>query len=148
MWAFTLQFSQLYFCYFTIVYLTWFDTTSYSILLPVSISALVFRLRQKSRQVIEYDNKSYQVKNNIVKSTNTKIATGFSFPELHSNKQISQSPHVVDLNIYRHDMIIGLDLIRFLGIDIRGSDMTIHWDDAAIPLRDIYSTTKDVFALS
>ena len=26
--------------------------------------------------------------------------------------------------------------------------MTIHWDDAAIPWRDIYSTAKDVFALS
>ena len=26
--------------------------------------------------------------------------------------------------------------------------MTIHWDDAAIPWRDIYSTTNDVFALS
>ena len=45
-------------------------------------------------------------------------------------------------------MIIGSDLIRFLGIDIHGSDMTIHWDDADIPWRDIYSTTKNVFALS
>ena len=26
--------------------------------------------------------------------------------------------------------------------------MSIHWDDAAIPWRDIYSTTNDVFALS
>ena len=37
-------------------------------------------------------------------------------------------------------MIIGRDLIRSLGIDIHGSDITIHWDDAAIPWRDIYST--------
>ena len=45
-------------------------------------------------------------------------------------------------------MIIGRDLIRSLGIDIHGTDMTIHWDDAAIPRHDIYSTTNNVFALS
>ena len=45
-------------------------------------------------------------------------------------------------------MIIGRDLIRSLGIDIHGADMTIHWDNAAIPWRNIYSTTNDVFALS
>ena len=45
-------------------------------------------------------------------------------------------------------MIIGRDLIRSLGIDIHGVDITIHWDNAAIPWRYIYSTTNDVFALS
>ena len=77
-----------------------------------------------------------------------KIATSFSFPELHANKLTNQSLHVVDLNINRYDMIIGRDLIRSLGIDIHGGDMTIHWDDAAIPWRNIESTTNDVFALS
>ena len=45
-------------------------------------------------------------------------------------------------------MIIGRELIRSLGIDSHGTDMTIHWDDAAILWRDIDSTTNDVFALS
>ena len=44
-------------------------------------------------------------------------------------------------------MIIGRDLIRSLGIDVHGVDMTIHWDDAAITWRDIDFTAKDVFAL-
>ena len=44
-------------------------------------------------------------------------------------------------------MIIGRDLIISLGIDIHGADMTIHWDDAAIPWRDIDSTKNDVFVL-
>ena len=35
-----------------------------------------------------------------------------------------------------------------MGLSIHGADMTIHWDDAAIPWRDINSTTKYVFALS
>ena len=45
-------------------------------------------------------------------------------------------------------MIIGRDLIRSLGIYIHGADMKVHWDDSAIPWREIDSTTNDVFALS
>ena len=30
-------------------------------------------------------------------------------------------------------MIIGSDLIISLGINIHGADITIHWDNAAIP---------------
>ena len=69
-----------------------------------------------------------------VLATNNKTATSFSFLELHANKLINQSLHVVNLNIGRYDMIICRDLISSLGIDIHGADMTIHWDDAAIPL--------------
>ena len=83
-----------------------------------------------------------------VLTINTKIATSFSFPELHAHKLIEKSVHVVNLNIDRYDMIIGRDLIRSLGIDIHGVDMTIHWDNSAIPWRDTDSTEKDVFALS
>ena len=77
-----------------------------------------------------------------------KIATNFSFPELHASKLINQLLHVVDLNIERYDMIIGRDLIRFLGIDIHGADIIIQWDDANITWRNIDSTTNNVFALS
>ena len=45
-------------------------------------------------------------------------------------------------------MIIGWYLIRYLGIDIHGADITIQWDDDAIPWRDIDFTTNDVFWLS
>ena len=45
-------------------------------------------------------------------------------------------------------MIIGSDLIRSFGIDIHGAEMTIHWDDDAIPWSDIDYTKNDVFALS
>ena len=61
---------------------------------------------------------------------------------------INQSLHVVDLNIDQCDIIIGHDLIRYLGIDIHGADMTINWGDAAIPWRNIDYTTNDMFALS
>ena len=45
-------------------------------------------------------------------------------------------------------MIIGRDLFRSLVIDIQGADTIIHWDYDAIPRRDIYSTTNNVFVLS
>ena len=45
-------------------------------------------------------------------------------------------------------MILGRYLIRSLGIDIHGVDMTSHWDNSAIHWRDIDSTAKDVFVLS
>ena len=45
-------------------------------------------------------------------------------------------------------MIIGRELIRSLGFDSHGTDMTIHWDDAAISCRDIDSITNDLFALA
>ena len=83
-----------------------------------------------------------------VLTTYTKTTTSFSFPELYGNKLINESLHVVDLNIDCYDMIIGCDLIRSLGIDIHGADMTIHWDYAANPWSDIDPTTNDVFALS
>ena len=75
-----------------------------------------------------------------VLTTNTKTATSFSFPELHANKRINQSLHVVGINIDRYDMIIGRDLIRSLGIDIHGDTMTIHWDNSTISWRNIDST--------
>ena len=43
---------------------------------------------------------------------------------------------------------IGCELIISLGFDIHGTDMTIHWDEAAIFWCDIDSTKNDVFALS
>ena len=53
---------------------------------------------------------------------------------------LKQRKHIVCCGIYVAP--------RDGGIDIHGADMTIHWDDSAIPWRDIDSTTNDVFALS
>ena len=50
------------------------------------------------------------------KKCQPKIATSLRFPELHANKSINKSIHVVDLNIERYDMIVGRELIRSLGL--------------------------------
>jgi hypothetical protein len=42
-------------------------------------------------------------------------------------------------------MIIGRDLITSLGIDAKGSNLSIKWDDAAIPWRDMDCTVADVY---
>jgi predicted aspartyl protease len=56
----------------------------------------------------------------------------FSFPELHANRMIKKSFHVVDIDLKRYDMIIGRDLIQTLGLQIKGNDLSLKWDDAAI----------------
>jgi hypothetical protein len=42
-------------------------------------------------------------------------------------------------------MIIGRNLISSLQLDIKGSDLSIKWGDAAIPWRNIDSTVKDIY---
>ncbi len=78
-------------------------------------------------------------------STKTK-KVNFSIPELHANRTIQKSFHVVDdALIQRYEMIIGRDLIQTLGLEIKGNDLSIKWDDAAIPWRDMDSTKEDIF---
>jgi hypothetical protein len=70
----------------------------------------------------------------------------FSLPELHANRKIRKSFHIVNLDIKRYDMIEGRDLIIELGLDAKGSDLSIKWDDAAIPWRDMDSTpVEDIY---
>ena len=40
-------------------------------------------------------------------------------------------------------MIIGRDMLEFLKIDIKFSDMTIEWDYKSIPFKDQESTLTD-----
>ena len=44
--------------------------------------------------------------------------------------------HVAD-NLGAYDMIIGRDLLQFLGIDIKFSNQTIVWDNREIPFKDV-----------
>ena len=79
--------------------------------------------------------------------TSTKThAVNFSIPELHANIIVEKSFHVVDDTlIQRSKMIIGCDLITSLGLEVKGNDLSIKWDDAAIPWRNIDSTKDDLF---
>ena len=68
--------------------------------------------------------------------TNYKAKAQFVIPELHDNRLIEWDVHVTkDLGIY--DMIIGRDVLKDLGIDIRFSTETVEWDQSQIPFRNI-----------
>ena len=68
--------------------------------LTILLKQILYSQKTKAKietgNTIEYNVASYQVKKTIVKSTNTKTAISFSIPELHANKRINQSLHVVD----------------------------------------------------
>jgi hypothetical protein len=69
----------------------------------------------------------------------------FCLPELNANRNVEKSFHVVDIELKNYDMIIGRDLITSLQLDIKGSDMSIKWDDSAIPWRSIDLTVDDIY---
>jgi hypothetical protein len=79
---------------------------------------------------------------------NTSVKTKrleFSLTELQANRKIEKSFHVVDIGLKNYDMIIGRNLITSLQLDIKGSDLSIKWDDAAIPWRNIDSTVDNIY---
>jgi hypothetical protein len=58
-------------------------------------------------------------------TTSKKVKSQFTITELHNNLLIKWDVHVTkSLGVY--GMIIGLDLLEFLGIDVKFSDMTVE----------------------
>jgi hypothetical protein len=94
-------------------------------------------------------NKKTETKkqSNAVRVLNTSAKTKqlqFSLPELQSARKIEKSFHVLDIELKDYDVMIGPDLVTGLQLDVKGGDMSIKWDDAAIPWGNIDSTLKDV----
>jgi predicted aspartyl protease len=69
----------------------------------------------------------------------------FSLPELQSNHIMKQSFHIVGIDLKKYNMIIGRNLITNLQLYVKGSDLSIKWDDAAIPWRDVNSTVHYIY---
>ena len=67
-------------------------------------------------------------------STNKKAKSQFTIPELHDDKLIEWDFHVTS-NLGAYDIIIGRDLMEFLGIDIRFSTQQVEWDNAVMPFK-------------
>ena len=80
-------------------------------------------------------------------TTNATVKTQFTLPELHDNQLIEWNLHVTeDLGAY--DMIIGRDLLLFLGIDVRFSNQTVEWGNAIMPFKERDSTVHDAYHIS
>ena len=69
-------------------------------------------------------------------TTNTSVKSELTLPELHHDKVIQWSFHVTK-SLGAYDMIIGRDLLEFLGIDIKFSTKTVEWDSAVMPFKDV-----------
>jgi len=72
----------------------------------------------------------------------------FKLTELDYNATIKWSFHVSDMSKVRYDMIIGGDLLRELGIDLKYSTNQIAWGQAVIPMRDRDATSEEMFSLA
>ncbi len=68
--------------------------------------------------------------------TSEKVKARFTLPEFHDNHLLEFDVHVAE-NLGAYDMIIGRDVLRDLGINIKFSDMTVEWDNSTIPFKDI-----------
>jgi hypothetical protein len=45
-------------------------------------------------------------------------------------------------------MIIGRDLLKFLGIDVKFSDMTVEWGNASMPFKEYNSTAAESYHIN
>ena len=66
--------------------------------------------------------------------TNCKVKAQFTIPELQDKKLIEWDLHVApDMGAY--DMIIGRDILSFLGIDIQFSNQKVIWENGQLPFK-------------
>jgi len=63
---------------------------------------------------------------------------------MHCDKLIEWDFHVTK-TLGAYDMIIGRDLMEFLGINIRFSDKVIEWEGATMPFKDKDQSENGVF---
>ena len=68
-------------------------------------------------------------------TTCKKTKSQFTLPELHDDKLMEWDFHVTK-SLGSYDMIIGRDLLQFLGIDIKFSTRTVEWEGAEMPFKD------------
>ena len=77
-------------------------------------------------------------------STNKKAKSQFTLPELHDDKLIEWDFHVTP-SLGSYDMIIGRDVMEFLGIDIQFSKKEVEWDNAIVPFKDQDEVQNGIF---
>ena len=76
--------------------------------------------------------------------TSAKVKAQFTIPELHDKRLIEWDTHVTS-NLGAYDMIIGRDLLQFLGIDVLFSKTQVEWDGASMPFKDIDASVLESY---
>ena len=74
-------------------------------------------------------------------TTTRKTKALFTMPELCDDQVIEWPLHVAD-NMGAYDMIIGRDLLSFMGIDIQFSNRTVNYHDKHLPFKS-YDASPD-----
>ena len=80
-------------------------------------------------------------------STNRKVKVQFTLPEMQDDKLIEWECHVIK-DLGSHDMILGRDLLEFLGIDIRFSDQTVEWGHTSMPFKETDAQPHDSYYIA
>ena len=65
-------------------------------------------------------------------------------PELHEHKKITWNMHVAR-DLCSYDMIIGQNLLEFLGIYLLFSKKAIAWSNAMIPFKDVSGMSPGLY---
>ena len=89
--------------------------------------------QQKSKQAQRWMTKGG------VFSTDARCAVPFYIADFSTQKKVTWTFHVdssTRSTACGYDMIIGRDLLRKLGIDIKFSSEMLKWDDTEIPMRE------------
>jgi hypothetical protein len=77
-------------------------------------------------------------------NTNQMVKTQLTIPELQDDKLIEWSMYVTE-DLGNYDMIIGRDMLQFLGINIQFSTQEVVWDYATMPFKDFDATAMDSY---
>ena len=75
-------------------------------------------------------------------TTDQTVKCQFTIPELQEKKLIEWDLHITE-SLGTHDMIIGRDLMDFLGIDVRFSTRTIEWENHSMPFKAAKATADE-----
>ena len=73
--------------------------------------------------------------------TRSKVKAQFTMPELQEKKLVEWNFHVAD-SMGAHDMIIGRDVLSFLGMDIKFSEQVVTWEHAEMPFKPKDATVQ------
>ena len=75
-------------------------------------------------------------------TTDQTVKGQFTIPELQEKKLIEWELHITE-SLGSYDMIIGRDLMEFLGIDVRFSTRTIEWENHSMPFKAAKATVEE-----
>ena len=74
-------------------------------------------------------------------TTTSKVKAQFTMPELQEKQLVEWSLHVTK-NMGAYDMIIGRDILEFLGIDILFSEKVVTWNGSELPFKPPDATAE------